>query len=457
MKLWQGRLASGIDERADAFNRSMSFDSKMVAQDIEGSIAHVTMLGATCVLKKVDADKVIGELEHMLEEANEGTLPLDPLSEDIHTAVEALLTERIGEQGKMMHTARSRNDQVAVDLRLYLSEQNKSLQAAARTCIETLIKVAEENLTAIMPGYTHLQIAQPVTFAHHMMAYAQMLYRDLERLIDCDKRTRISPLGAGALASTSYPIDRHMTAELLGFSGPTENSMDSVSDRDFVLELASVLSIMQMHLSRLCEELIIFSSSEFSFVSMDDAFSTGSSIMPQKKNPDMAELIRGKTGRVYGNLIALLTMMKGLPLAYNKDMQEDKEPIFDSCETVLAGLEILAPMLDTMKVNAKRMREAAAYGYINATDCADYLTKKGMPFRDAYKITGELVRYAAEQGKSLEELSMDVYKNFSEVFETDLFSAISIENGVEKRIAHGGPAPDAVKIQIANLREKLKA
>lgn len=457
MKLWQGRLASGIDERADAFNRSMSFDSKMVAQDIEGSIAHVTMLGATCVLKKVDADKVIGELEHMLEEANEGTLPLDPLSEDIHTAVEALLTERIGEQGKMMHTARSRNDQVAVDLRLYLSEQNKSLQAAARTCIETLIKVAEENLTAIMPGYTHLQIAQPVTFAHHMMAYAQMLYRDLERLIDCDKRTRISPLGAGALASTSYPIDRHMTAELLGFSGPTENSMDSVSDRDFVLELASVLSIMQMHLSRLCEELIIFSSSEFSFVSMDDAFSTGSSIMPQKKNPDMAELIRGKTGRVYGNLIALLTMMKGLPLAYNKDMQEDKEPIFDSCETVLVGLEILAPMLDTMKVNAKRMREAAAYGYINATDCADYLTKKGMPFRDAYKITGELVRYAAEQGKSLEELSMDVYKNFSEVFETDLFSAISIENGVEKRIAHGGPAPDAVKIQIANLREKLKA
>lgn len=456
MKLWKGRLESEIDARADAFNRSMSFDSKMVREDIEGSIAHVTMLGATGILQQADADKIVQGLEQMLREVEEGTLPLDMLAEDIHTAVEQLLTERIGVQGKMMHTARSRNDQVAIDLRLYLSHQIGLLKAELITVIESLVQVAEENLKTIMPGYTHLQIAQPVTFAHHMMAYAQMFARDLDRLVDTDKRTRVSPLGAGALASTSYPIDRHMTARLLNFSAPTENSMDSVSDRDFVLELAGTLSILQLHMSRLCEELIIFSSTEYSFISMDDAFSTGSSIMPQKKNPDMAELIRGKTGRVYGNLMSLLTMMKGLPLAYNKDMQEDKEPIFDSCMTVLTALEILAPMLTSMKVNKKRMRDAAAKGYINATDCADYLTKKSMPFRDAYRITGELVRYAVEHHVSLEEIALDIYQNFSPMFDHDIYEAISIENGVAKRIAYGGPAEKAVEVQIANLREKLK-
>lgn len=456
MKLWKGRLESEIDARADAFNRSMSFDSKMVREDIEGSIAHVMMLGATGILQQADADKIVQGLEQMLREVEEGTLPLDMLAEDIHTAVEQLLTERIGVQGKMMHTARSRNDQVAIDLRLYLSHQIGLLKAELITVIESLVQVAEENLKTIMPGYTHLQIAQPVTFAHHMMAYAQMFARDLDRLVDTDKRTRVSPLGAGALASTSYPIDRHMTAQLLNFSAPTENSMDSVSDRDFVLELAGTLSILQMHMSRLCEELIIFSSTEYSFISMDDAFSTGSSIMPQKKNPDMAELIRGKTGRVYGNLMSLLTMMKGLPLAYNKDMQEDKEPIFDSCMTVLTALEILAPMLTSMKVNKKRMRDAAAKGYINATDCADYLTKKSMPFRDAYRITGELVRYAVEHHVSLEEIALDIYQNFSPMFDHDIYEAISIENGVAKRIAYGGPAEKAVEVQIANLREKLK-
>lgn len=456
MKLWKGRLESEIDARADAFNRSMSFDSKMVREDIEGSIAHVMMLGATGILQQADADKIVQGLEQMLSEVEEGTLPLDMLAEDIHTAVEQLLTERIGVQGKMMHTARSRNDQVAIDLRLYLSHQIGLLKAELITVMESLMQVAEENLKTIMPGYTHLQIAQPVTFAHHMMAYAQMFARDLDRLVDTDKRTRVSPLGAGALASTSYPIDRHMTAQLLNFSAPTENSMDSVSDRDFVLELAGTLSILQMHMSRLCEELIIFSSTEYSFISMDDAFSTGSSIMPQKKNPDMAELIRGKTGRVYGNLMSLLTMMKGLPLAYNKDMQEDKEPIFDSCMTVLTALEILAPMLTSMKVNKKRMRDAAAKGYINATDCADYLTKKSMPFRDAYRITGELVRYAVEHNVSLEEISLDIYQNFSPMFDHDIYEAISIENGVAKRIAYGGPAEKAVEVQIANLREKLK-
>lgn len=456
MKLWKGRLESEIDARADAFNRSMSFDSKMVREDIEGSIAHVMMLGATGILQQADADKIVQGLEQMLREVEEGTLPLDMLAEDIHTAVEQLLTERIGVQGKMMHTARSRNDQVAIDLRLYLSHQIGLLKAELITVIESLVQVAEENLKTIMPGYTHLQIAQPVTFAHHMMAYAQMFARDLDRLVDTDKRTRVSPLGAGALASTSYPIDRHMTARLLNFSAPTENSMDSVSDRDFVLELAGTLSILQLHMSRLCEELIIFSSTEYSFISMDDAFSTGSSIMPQKKNPDMAELIRGKTGRVYGNLMSLLTMMKGLPLAYNKDMQEDKEPIFDSCMTVLTALEILAPMLTSMKVNKKRMRDAAAKGYINATDCADYLTKKSMPFRDAYRITGELVRYAVEHHVSLEEIALDIYQNFSPMFDHDIYEAISIENGVAKRIAYGGPAEKAVEVQIANLREKLK-
>lgn len=455
MKLWKGRTAADLDEKADAFNRSLPFDQKMLTKDIAGSIAHVSMLRAAEILDKDDAIAIAGALGDMLKEARAGTLQLDPQAEDVHMAVEALLTERLGDRGKMMHTARSRNDQVALDLRLYLTEQNDKLQKATTEAIRAFIAVAKEHTETLMPGYTHLQIAQPVTFAHHMMAYAQMLYRDLERLKDCDGRTKMNPLGAGALAGTSYPINRHLTTELLGFHGPTENSMDSVSDRDFVLELASTLSILQMHLSRVCEELILFSSQEFGFVSMDDAFSTGSSIMPQKKNPDMAELIRGKTGRVYGNLMALLTMMKALPLAYNKDMQEDKEPIFDSCETVLTGLEILAPMLLSMTVHADRMREAAALGYINATDCADYLTKKGLPFRDAYRITGEIVRYCIEHKLTLEELSMDVYENFSDQFSEDVYEAIRIENSLAARNTFGGPAREAVELQIARLEEKL--
>lgn len=455
MKLWKGRTEAEVDRRADELNRSLPFDQKMLTKDIAGSIAHVTMLQAAEIIAKDDAIAIANALGDMLEEAQAGTLPLDPCAEDVHMAVEALLTERLGDRGKRMHTARSRNDQVALDLRLYLAEQNVKLQAETESVIRALVDVAKEHTESLMPGYTHLQIAQPVTFAHHLLAYAQMFVRDLERLEACNARTRYNPLGAGALAGTSYPINRHLTTQLLGFHAPTENSMDSVSDRDFVLELASVLSIVQMHLSRLCEELIVFSSNEFGFVSMDDAFSTGSSIMPQKKNPDMAELIRGKTGRVYGALMALLTMMKGLPLAYNKDMQEDKEPIFDACDTVLACLEIMAPMLASMTVHTGRMREAAALGYINATDCADYLTKKGMPFRDAYRITGEIVAHCAEQGISLEELPMEIYRNFSPEFGEDLFDAIKIENSLHARTTFGGPAASAVQEQIARLEDKL--
>lgn len=456
MKLWQGRTEAELNERADAFNRSLPFDRKMLVKDIAGSIAHVSMLRSTEVLEKEDAIAIANALGDMLTEAKEGTLTLDPQAEDVHMAVEALLTERLGDVGKRMHTARSRNDQVALDLRLYLKEENEKLQVAVLQAIRAFIAVAKEHTDTIMPGYTHLQIAQPVTFAHHMMAYAQMFVRDLERLQECKQRTMYNPLGSGALAGTTYPINRHLTTQMMGLVAPTENSMDSVSDRDFVLELAGVLSILQMHLSRLCEELILFSSGEFGFVSMDDAFSTGSSIMPQKKNPDMAELIRGKTGRVYGNLMSLLTMMKGLPLSYNKDMQEDKEPIFDSVETVLTGLELLAPMLRTMQVHKKRMREAAALGYINATDCADYLTKKGIPFRDAYRITGEIVRYCAEQGISLEELPMEVYRNFSDQFEADVYEAIQIENSLNGRTTFGGPAKPAVEEQIARLEERIQ-
>lgn len=455
MKLWKGRSGGEIDERADAFNRSLPFDQKMLTKDIAGSIAHVTMLQVAEIISKDDAIAIANTLGDLLAEAQEGTLVLDPAAEDVHSAVEAILIERLGQQGKMMHTARSRNDQVALDLRLYLIEQNEKLQAAATETIHALIAVAKEHTDTLMPGYTHLQIAQPVTFGHHMMAYAQMLYRDVARLTECNARTKENPLGAGAMAGTSYPISRHLTTELLGFRAPTENSMDSVSDRDFVLELASVLSILQMHLSRLCEELIVFSSNEFGFLSMDDAFSTGSSIMPQKKNPDMAELIRGKTGRVYGNLMALLTMMKGLPLAYNKDMQEDKEPIFDSCETVLTALEIIAPMLLSMTVHGERMRDAAARGFINATDCADYLTRKGLPFRDAYQITGEIVRHCIDAGLSLEALQLDVYRNFSALFEADIYDAIRIENSLHARTTFGGPAPETVREQIARLEERL--
>ena len=455
MKLWKGRTEADLDARADAFNRSLPFDQKLVTKDIAGSIAHVSMLRASEILEKEDAIAIANALGDMLKEAQEGSLALDPQAEDVHMAVEALLTERIGDRGKMMHTARSRNDQVALDLRLYLLEENRKLQQAVKDVIDALIAKAKDHTESLMPGYTHLQIAQPVTFAHHCMAYAQMFFRDLDRLLDCEDRTKYNPLGAGALAGTTHPINRHLTSELMGFHAPTENSMDSVSDRDFVLELASVLAILQMHLSRLCEELIVFSSNEFGFVSMDDAFSTGSSIMPQKKNPDMAELIRGKTGRVYGNLMSLLTMMKSLPLAYNKDMQEDKEPIFDSCETVLHALEITAPMLSSMTVNTKRMREAAAFGYINATDCADYLTKKGMPFRDAYRITGEIVRHCVKEEIPLEELTLAGYRSFSDQFEEDVYDAIRIENSLKERNTFGGPAPEAVNTQILRLEEKL--
>lgn len=455
MKLWQGRLDSATNALAEELNRSLPFDSKMAAEDIRGSIAHATMLGAAGIIDASEAARIVQGLETIAEELADGTLVLDPTAEDIHTAIEQLLTARIGDAGKRLHTARSRNDQVALDLRLYLMGQNDALRRALREAIDTLCAVAGEHVDTVMPGYTHLQIAQPVTFGHHLMAYAQMFARDLERLLDAQKRTAISPLGAGALASTGYPIDRDQTAQALGMRAPTENSMDSVSDRDFVLELAATLSILAMHLSRIAEELILFSSHEFGFVSMSDAFSTGSSIMPQKKNPDMAELLRGKAGRVYGNLVALLTMMKGLPLAYNKDIQEDKEPIFDSCETVLACLRVLAPMLASMTVHKERMRRAAAHGYINATDCADYLTEKGMPFRDAYRITGQIVARAVDAKAALEELPLETYREFSDLFEADLFEAISVENALARRRAFGGPAPERVREQIERLQDRL--
>ena len=454
-KMWAGRFTKEIDERVNDFNSSISFDARMYKQDIEGSIAHATMLGECGIIDLEESKTIIKGLKSILEDIESGELQFDPTAEDVHMFVEAELTSRLGNTGKRLHTARSRNDQVALDIRMNLKVEIKEIEKLVKELIATLADLAEKNLTTVMPGYTHLQRAQPITFAHHLMAYAQMFLRDLGRLEDTYKRTNIMPLGSGALASTTYPINRQRVCDLLGFDEITQNSLDGVSDRDFCIELASAISILMMHLSRFSEEIVLWCSWEFKFIELDDAYATGSSIMPQKKNPDITELIRGKTGRVYGDLTTLLTMMKGLSLAYNKDMQEDKEAIFDAVDTVKLCLTTFIPMIETMKVLPENMRNAAAKGFINATDCADYLVKKGMPFRDAYKITGTLVHTCIEKDLTLETLPLEEYKALCEVFDEDVYDAISLETCVMQRKAAGGPAPESVKAQIDYVRGRI--
>jgi len=427
----------------------------MYKQDIEGSMAHATMLGECGIIDIEESKKIVEGLKGILADIDSGKLEFDPTAEDVHMFVEAELTARLGDTGKRLHTARSRNDQVALDIRMNLKVEADEIIALVKELENTILNMAEKHLTTVMPGYTHMQRAQPITFAHHLMAYANMLLRDLGRLEDCKKRLNIMPLGSGALASTTYPINRQRVCDLLGFDEITQNSLDGVSDRDFCIELASAISILMMHLSRFSEEIIMWCSWEFKFVELDDAYATGSSIMPQKKNPDVTELIRGKTGRVYGDLNTLLVMMKGIPLAYNKDMQEDKEAIFDAIDTVKLCLKTFIPMLDTMTVLKDNMRNAAAKGFINATDCADYLVKKGMPFRDAYKITGTLVHTCIELGCTLETLPLEEYKKLTENFAEDVYDAISLDTCVMQRKAAGGPAPESVKAQIAYVREKI--
>ena len=457
MKLWAGRFGKEEDSRVNDFNSSISFDARMYRQDIKGSIAHATMLGKTGIISQEDVKAIIAGLNGILQDLETGSLEFDPQAEDIHMFIEATLTQRIGDAGKRLHTARSRNDQVAVDLRLYLRDEIEGLIPTVKELIGVLCNKAKEHCATIMPGYTHLQRAQPITFGHHLMAYAQMFLRDLDRLACTKKRMNQMPLGSGALAGTTYPIDRELTCELLGFEKPCANSLDGVSDRDFCIDLASDLSILMMHLSRFSEEIIAWCSWEFKFIELDDAFATGSSIMPQKKNPDVAELVRGKASRVYGDLMGLLSFMKGLPLAYNKDMQEDKEAIFDALDTAKLCLVTFIPMLDTMRVLQENMRAAAAKGFINATDCADYLTKKGVPFRDAYKITGTLVAQCIQEGKTLETLELDQYQAQCSVFGEDVFEAISLETCVNGRTSLGGPAPASVLRQVEEVLSELNS
>lgn len=452
-KMWAGRSSKEVDPRVNDFNSSISFDSRMYRQDIKGSQAHAEMLGECGIIDKAESEKLIAGLETILADIDGGKLLIDPNAEDIHMFVEAELTKRLGDTGKRLHTARSRNDQVALDIRMYLKDEINEIIPMIRSLIKTLCDIAEKNLDTIMPGYTHLQRAQPITFAHHLMAYSQMLIRDIGRFEDTYKRMNKMPLGSCALAGTTYPIDRRMTAKLLDFDGITENSLDGVSDRDFCVELCSTISILMMHLSRFSEEIILWSSWEFKFIELDDAYATGSSIMPQKKNPDVTELIRGKTGRVYGDLNTLLVMLKGTPLAYNKDMQEDKEAIFDAVDTVKLCLKTFIPMLETMTVYKDNMRNAAARGFINATDCADYLVRNGLPFRDAYKITGSLVAYCIESMTVLEALPLDEFRKFSDKFGDDVYESISLDTCVNMRKADGGPAPEAVKKQIEEARK----
>lgn len=454
-KMWAGRFSKEVDSGVNAFNSSISFDCRMYKNDIEGSIAHATMLGEQGIITMEDSLTIIGGLKEILEDLNSGKLMFDPNAEDVHMFVEAELTKRLGDVGKRLHTSRSRNDQVALDIRLYLRDEIDEIHTLVHKLTETLCNIAEQHKDTIMPGYTHLQRAQPITFGQHLMAYAQMFLRDMERLSDVNKRMNVCPLGSGALAGTTYHIDRFRTASLLGFDAPMANSLDGVSDRDFCIELSSAISIIMMHLSRFSEEIILWCSWEFKFIELDDAFATGSSIMPQKKNPDIAELVRGKTARVFGDNVTLLAMMKGLPLAYNKDMQEDKEAIFDTVDNVKLCLSTFIPMLATMSVYKDNMRNAAARGFINATDCADYLVKKGMPFRDAYKITGGLVAECISKNTDLEHLPLEAYKEKSELFADDVYNAISLETCVKERKSYGGPSPENVEIQIKLVREKL--
>ncbi len=452
MKLWAGRFQKALDDKTNDFNSSISFDCRMAEEDITGSLAHAAMLEAQGIISHLDGDAIRDGLCGILADLKSGALTIDMTAEDIHTFVEGELTARIGDAGKRLHTGRSRNDQVALDIRLYLRNRIPELQNQLTELIAVLCDKAEAYADAIMPGYTHLQRAQPITFGHHLMAYAEMFLRDNARLSDALSRTNISPLGSGALASTTYPLDREAVAQTLHMNGVTHNSLDGVSDRDFAVELAAALSLIMVHLSRFSEEIILWCSWEFKFIELDDAFSTGSSIMPQKKNPDIAELVRGKSGRVFGDLMTLLTVLKGLPLAYNKDMQEDKEAIFDALDTVTMCLTAFTPMIDTMTVLTDNMRKAAAGGFINATDAADYLVGKGLPFRDAYKATGELVALCIQKGLTLETLPLEEYKAVCDLFDNDVFEAIALERCAALRRVYGGPAPENVRAQAARVR-----
>ena len=457
MKLWKGRFQKEADPKTNDFNSSISIDSRMYHEDIEGSMAHAAMLGECGIIDKSESEKIIAGLKAIRADLDSGALTIDPDAEDIHTFVEGELTARIGDAGKRLHTARSRNDQVALDVRLTLRKDVAALQAQLKDLVRVLCKKAEQYAGAVMPGYTHLQRAQPITFGHHLMAYCEMLLRDLSRFDDAQKRMDVMPLGSGALAGTTYPLDRQLTARLLGFSQVSQNSLDGVSDRDFCAEIAFAVSLAMVHLSRLCEEIVLWCSWEYKFIELDDAFSTGSSIMPQKKNPDIAELIRGKSGRVFGDLMGLLAMMKGLPLAYNKDMQEDKEAVFDAVDTLKLCLTPLIPMLETMTVLEGNMRNAAARGFINATDCADYLVaEKGLPFRDAYKITGELVALCIEKGLTLETLPLEEYQKICPAFDQGVYQAISLERCVAGRKVLGGPAPENVRAQAQRVLALLE-
>jgi len=455
-KMWAGRTAGAVDSIADDFNSSIRFDCRMYQQDITGSMAHAAMLGAQGIITESEATQLIDGLQGILDDLNAGALTFDMSAEDIHMFVEQVLTERLGDVGKKLHTARSRNDQVALDIRLYLRDEITEIRELVCALLTALADQAEANKTAIMPGYTHLQRAQPITMGHHLMAYAMMLLRDVSRLDDCAKRMDESPIGCCALAGTTYDTDRFFEAGKLGFSGVVRNSLDGVADRDFGVELLSDLSLMMMHLSRFSEELILWSSWEFKFIELSDSYTTGSSIMPQKKNPDMCELFRGKTGRVYGDLVTLLTLMKGLPLAYNKDMQEDKEAIFDACDTVKMCLQVMAPMIATMTVLPENMRRAAQNGFINATDLADYLVGKGLPFRTAYKISGGLVAECIAQHQALETLPLETYQSFSGLIDADVYEAVDLETCVKKRISYGGPSEQSVAQQIEYVKEMLK-
>ena len=455
-KMWAGRTSGATDAIADDFNSSIAFDSRMYAEDIRGSMAHAAMLCAQGIIAPEDADSILTGLQGILEDLSSGALAIDPACEDIHMFVEQVLTERIGEAGKKLHTARSRNDQVALDMRMYLRREIGEIKALLCGTVDAAAYLAEAHKSAVMPGYTHLQRAQPILFSHHVLAYAMMLMRDVDRLEDCRKRMNVSPIGSCALAGTTYDTDREYEAARLGFDSVCLNSIDGVSDRDFCVELLSDLSIVMMHLSRFSEELILWSSWEFKFIELSDGYTTGSSIMPQKKNPDMAELCRGKTGRVYGDLMGLLTVLKGLPLAYNKDMQEDKEAVFDAVDTVKMCLRVFEPMLRTVTVREDNMRRAASGGFINATDLADYLVRKGLPFRSAYKLSGQAVAECLRTGKTLEDLSLEEYKALSGLIEADVYEAIDLDNCVSRRSSLGGTSPASVEAQLRQVKKFLE-
>lgn len=456
MKLWKGRFSKAATSSADEFNASIEFDQRLYKDDIKGSIAHATMLGRQGIIPQVDAELIVKTLKEIEADIDAGKVEFTIESEDIHMNIETLLTERIGEAGKKLHTARSRNDQVAVDIRLYLKDEIAEIEKLLSTLMDTLVTLAEKHQDTVMPGYTHLQRAQPVTLAYHLLAYYQMFKRDSSRFADCLDRMDYLPLGSGALAGTTYDTDREFLASELGFKGVCPNAMDAVADRDFAVEFISCCSITMMHLSRFCEELILWSSVEFSFVEIDDAYSTGSSIMPQKKNPDMAELIRGKTGRVYGDLMSLLTIIKGLPLAYNKDLQEDKLPVFDAGDTLKASVNIFTEMIATMKVKEENMERAAKYGYMNATDAADYLVTKGIPFRDCHEIIGRIVLYCINKGIAIEEMSMEEFKSFSDQFDMDIYDKIAIRSCIKAKRSQGSTSFDSVKQQLADIKKAGK-